>query len=687
LSVQSAIAADYASELDYFQDFPVVLSASRLQQPLSEAPNAMTVIDRKMIEASGFRTIPDLFKLVPGMYVSYYKGSSQAIVSYLGSTDQYARRMQVMIDGRSSYLPPISTVDWGNLPITVDDIERIEVIRGPAAASHGANSTQGVISIITKSPSGANENKLSVTQGSKGINDFSVRLDRHGEIFDYRLTLAHAADRGYDDLSSPPNNMSISQFHADSLLNNSNDSRRADILNYRADYHPNGVDRFDIQFGFNHNVQGVGFSDKNPSPTSPRNTNGNTYHDLVSNNGFVHLEWIRRLEDASEFRLQYNHSKQEQREAFQVFLSGILFANPPFAQTSQTTQDNIEVQHTLHTSSSNRLVYGAAYRIDRISGQGSTPVLPPSFAALLPQSYSASFNIRESRVFAHDEWHISDKLLLNTGAMFERDGMGHDNTSPRVALNYHITPQHTLRTGVSVAYRTPSLAETNPPALQPGALYLPSAIATSAGLQPERLVSHEIGYLGEMRDWRTLLDIRLFKNHVGNGIYLDNKQTFVNGMSSDYRGFEATVKHSFSQDSNLAVNFAHETCSSNSPSLWAAGVRYFRPASPWISDKLSSSIPKNSASLLYSQRLAQGLSFSAAYYYQGSLQPFDRGAIDYQPIQRRTDIRVAKTFRRDDGLTGELAVVVQNLFGKGYTEYIASNLFDRRGYATLTLKW
>ena len=100
LVFQVCDAADYASETDYYQELPVVLSSSRLSQPLSEAPNAMTVIDRKMITASGFRSIADLFKLVPGMYVSYYKGS-QPIVSYHGSTDQYTRRMQVLIDGRS----------------------------------------------------------------------------------------------------------------------------------------------------------------------------------------------------------------------------------------------------------------------------------------------------------------------------------------------------------------------------------------------------------------------------------------------------------------------------------------------------------------------------------------------------------------------------------------------------------
>lgn len=88
-----AWAADYPSEQDYFQEFPVVLSASRLSQPISETPNAMTVIDHDMIVASGARNIADLFKLVPGMYVGYKNGHTP-VVSYHGTTDVYPRRMQ-----------------------------------------------------------------------------------------------------------------------------------------------------------------------------------------------------------------------------------------------------------------------------------------------------------------------------------------------------------------------------------------------------------------------------------------------------------------------------------------------------------------------------------------------------------------------------------------------------------------
>jgi iron complex outermembrane receptor protein len=686
ITTQWVWAADYSSEQEYFQEFPVVLSASRLSQPLSEAPNAMTVIDRKMIVASGFRTIPDLFKLVPGMYVSYYKGS-QAFVSYHGSTDQYARRMQVMIDGRSVYLPPVSAVDWADLPVTVDDIERIEVIRGPAAASHGANSTQGVISIITRDAGAVEGKSVSVTHGNKGINDVSARFGKRGETLDYRMTLAYSADNGYDNLSTPPNNIPATQFKAVGLLNNSNDSNQARLLNYRADYHPNGADRFDVQFGFNHDIQGVGFNDKDPNPAQPTSTNANTFHDLIANSGFLQLGWIRALENSAELSVRYYHIRHDQHEALPYYRSGTFFAGP-IVQSAKTGRDEIEVQHTLPFSASNRLVYGAAYRTDRISAQGNVPALPPS--------YSSSSNTNEYRVFAHDEWRFTPRLLLNTGGMFERNGMGNQNVSPRVALNMHVTRQHTLRMGASVAYRTPSLVEesfpTNRRALMgalylPGALFVPSQTVTSPGLIPEKMLSREIGYLGEFRDWATSLDLRLFSDQVSNGIYIASTNVFTNGLSSRYQGFEATLKHSFGEDRELTANFAHELASSNGPALVAAGQTTLRTVSPRTNDILSASTPRNSASLLYSQRMANELSFSAAYYHQDAMQPFDRGLIDYQPIQRRMDVRVAKAFHQGVGVTGEVAVVVQNLFGQDYTEYIASNVFNRRGYVTLTLNW
>ena len=90
----------------FFQDVPVVLSATRLSQPVSESPASITVIDREMIEASGAIEIPDLFKLVPGFQVGHANNSTNGpitTVTYHGLTDRYARHMQVLVDGRSVY--------------------------------------------------------------------------------------------------------------------------------------------------------------------------------------------------------------------------------------------------------------------------------------------------------------------------------------------------------------------------------------------------------------------------------------------------------------------------------------------------------------------------------------------------------------------------------------------------------
>lgn len=669
-------ASDELSEKDFLQDFPIVLTASRLSQPLSEAPNAMTVIDRKMIVASGFRTITDLFKLVPGMYVSYYKGS-QAIVAYHGATDASSRRMQVMIDGRSVYLPPANTVDWANLPITIDDIERIEVIRGPAAASYGANSTQGVISIITRDASEVEGKSVKYTHGNKGINDASAYFGKRGEKFDYRMTLGYTADNGYDNLSTPPNNLSP----VPDLLNNSYDNNQARLMNYRGNYHPSSKDSFDLQFGFNHDIQGVGFQDHNPSPANPTSSNGDPFHDLIANTSFIQAGWTRQLENFSELNLRYYHIQEDQHEALPVYLHGIYFAGPIY-QTLNTSRDQLEIQHTLSTSEYNRLAYGANYQRSAVN---ALSYIPPSIPPLL-LDLSSSNTIHDFQVYANDEWRYNPRWLFNIGVMFERDDFGHQNLSPRVSLNFHMTPQHTFRTGISVAYRTPALGEasgTN----RPGVLFIPSSTVTSPGLVPEKLVSHEIGYIGEFPEWNTLLDLRLFMDQLSNGIMPDSAtNTFVNDFSADYRGFEATLKKSWDNTRNLTVNFAHVLASSNGPTA-AAGNPFLTSTSPLSNDILSASIPRDSASLLYAQRLNSDYSFSTSYYYQASLYPFGRGPIDFQPTQHRMDVRLARQFHDVAGVKGDIAFVVQNLFKTDYTEYIASNLFNQRAYIMMKVNW
>ena len=133
-------------------DIPTVTSATRLTQHLSDAPVSMTVIDRATIQASGAQNLPDIFRLVPGFQVAHVNTNKYA-VTYHGHSDDFPRRLEVMVDGRSVYMPLISSPDWTSLGLHIDDIEKIEIVRGSNTAKHGSNAFLGAINIITRHPS------------------------------------------------------------------------------------------------------------------------------------------------------------------------------------------------------------------------------------------------------------------------------------------------------------------------------------------------------------------------------------------------------------------------------------------------------------------------------------------------------------------------------------------------------
>nr|WP_305909700.1 Plug domain-containing protein [Methylomarinum sp. Ch1-1]MDP4522630.1 Plug domain-containing protein [Methylomarinum sp. Ch1-1] len=133
----------YQDADDFFlADAPAVLTATRLKQPLASAPAAVTVIDKAMIKASGTKEIVELFRLVPGMQVGYRRGHLAA-ATYHGMSDELARGMQVLVDGHSIYNASFGGVTWDDYPLLIEDIERIEVIRGPNSATYGPNSFWG----------------------------------------------------------------------------------------------------------------------------------------------------------------------------------------------------------------------------------------------------------------------------------------------------------------------------------------------------------------------------------------------------------------------------------------------------------------------------------------------------------------------------------------------------------------
>lgn len=140
-----------SGELSLTSDIPEVLATTRLRQPKSRVPGTTTIIEGELIRALGIMNLVEVFRLVPGMTVAAV-GSNNPVTSYHGTVHYEQRRMQVLVDGRTSYRPNLADVDWNAMPVPLELIERIEVSRGPNAAAYGINAFLATINIITRSP-------------------------------------------------------------------------------------------------------------------------------------------------------------------------------------------------------------------------------------------------------------------------------------------------------------------------------------------------------------------------------------------------------------------------------------------------------------------------------------------------------------------------------------------------------
>ena len=673
----SAWAADYPSEQDYLQELPIVLSASRLSQPISETPNAVTVIDRKMIVDSGARNIADVFKLVPSMYVGYEDGHTP-IVSYRGITDAYARRMQVLVDGRSIYLPLFGQVDWAELPLDIGDIERIEVIRGPSAASHGSNSVQGVINILTHRPSNASKAQVSVRQGDAGISDVSARLGGMGESWDYRMTLASRADSGFDPV---PSVLSVPL----------NDNNRTQLVNAQISYRPTGSDTLDVRLGYSNASRMLGDQLPNQSASGIFTR----LRDQKVSSDFEHLTWLHTLAGGNDLQLNYYHiGRNTKDERYSIpcvscspaTLNLIASGSYPFFDDAVIHRHDLEMQHMLNTSPDNRMVWGIGARQD-------------SANAIKNLRYSPTW--REYRLFAHGEWRITPVSLVNIGAMAEKNALGQSRISPRISYNHHLTQRDTLRASVSVAYRNPEMIEELGDQSIPlnnvtGKQWTWHNFSATGGLSPEKAIAREVGYIRQLGDSGSTIDIRAFHDQISNIIWIDliadpnstvTPKNFKGDFNAFYSGLEGTLNYKLGARSRLTVNYAHQvagaTQSRVSPiaSINASLISYAK--------KYSQTVPLNSGSLLLSHDFSGGLQLGVGFYHTDQVSSLDAGTP--QPLARYLDLRIAQRFGTWQGKNkggsggGEIALVVQNALSDHHLDYSVTAIQKRRAYLTATM--
>jgi iron complex outermembrane receptor protein len=624
-SMSCAAEQSTVTENDFLSDLPVVLSASRLNQPLDEAPSAMTVIDREMIHASGYRRISDLFRLVPGFYVSNYNGHNP-VVSYHGMSDQYSRRMQVLVDGRSIYMPPTGGVDWSSLPITVDDIERIEVVRGPSAAAHGANSFLGVISITTRNPALEHGTAVSLTRGTDGVADGFFRYGGRSGKLDYRIALGYRSDHGF------------------ALVN---DSRRIKIANLSADYAVNPVDSLQVRLGHSGGAQGMG-NPGNAGTVDP----ADPPRDATNTNEFEAVRWVRTLDEGDDLSVKFYHNYQNLADSYMT-LPGLVPGGVTFPINAGYSGEryHLEYQQSSSISSTFRNVWGGSVRLDESAG---------------PLYLTGRLAEPSQRIFWHGEWRATPKFLVNAGGMLEHNNYTGRDFSPQIAFNYHLNRNNTLRTSFSSAVRTPVMFEQ-----KANLVYMLGNIAVPrfygpGNLRPEKMRSRDVGYIGEFLHSAIVLDARLYQDHFDDliaALPTPVPRTFGNYGTADEKGAEIQLKWKAAEATQLTASFAHTIITGDYP------------------ENYNQSAPKNNLSIFAMHSLAPGLEGSFIYTRQGDVRALGPG----QLVNgfSRFDFRLARMLRIAQK-PAEIALVVQNLLNTPYSEFRTLNVFGRQAYLQLS---
>jgi len=672
-------------EEDIFGEIPVSYTATRLSQSVHDSPVSITIIDKEMIEAYDGYELFDVLRLVPGFQVTHPRGFRSA-TSYHGLGSEYSARMQVQIDGRSVYTPLLGHVEWAELPIEAEDIERIEVIRGPNAASYGANSFTAIINIITHHASETPGLYLKASNGARNLKRYVARYGGNAGLLDYRLTASYRSDTGFPDPDYP-------------------DDKELTSFNFRGDYQPNLDNTFEFQVGYRDSTHQDGdIHEPSSEQTDPkRDVDGRTHFQL--------LRWRHQVSDTENFSLQFYHNYQRIDDAFQTdFLDSIIgFAG--FTEllgiASGTTAQNqrvnlsfgrlmhrydLEFQHNFEVDDSLRMVWGASARYDQTGSAGllNTP------------SNHDFFTNHVYRLFAHSEWKPTPKWTINAGAMIENNNITGTDISPRLAINHHFTPNHSVRASISRAYRTPSIYETYADLVfkviadDGTEIEFDDSTLGNPDLEPEKLTSLELAYTGHFPKYGINIDAKLFYDKLEDIIndfedeaYTDPFSALLNpllgsglvplnaddvnfiGNVGDARlkGFEAQLQWQMNEDTRLHAGYTildvEGTALDEINKDGNIGQDDF--------DDLSKQAPKSIGTLQLIHDLQHDIKTSFAFHHY-SQYDFE-GGNETGPFSI-LNARIAKSFRLGDS-KARVSASFQNLLDD-YFDYEREQVFEKR---------
>jgi len=622
--------------------------ASRYEQPISRAPSDVYVITDEDIRNSGSTDIPTLLRQVPGMEVMQMN-AVDFNVSVRGNNQLAANKLLVMVDGRSIYLDQSGTILWKQLPVSLLEIKRIEVLKGPASSVYGFNAFDGVVNIITKSPEDMRGATLQVAGGEIGtLLTNAVHAGTTGN-WGYRLSAGHEQSQRWSNRDAPALN--------------------GQRIGGMAEYHLSGEGKIRTEVGL---------------------TRSNPYNDLVN----------QTATGENHFSQTYALVSYEQ--------SGLLIRgwwNGLFSQTNSrlfpplipllTLTDRLgrtDANHSLNT-------YDAETRYRFSPFETLNLTVGANFRHIIHSSNILSDRVTENRLglYAQGDWLVLPSLEASAGLRYDLDTFITPTLSPRGALLYHVNADHAFRLSGSVAYRPPTAVEVGLNMLNtvtiPGFPPIPSSIVGSTNITPEQIVLYELGYQGWWWEHRLRTRVTGFFNHISDLIAFRtvsnvplNTVRPLNGGIADIYGGQVGVEALITSWLSGFANYAYQEVGQSSTGFSRRG---FPP------HKVNAGLRLNwnpfRGEILYhhvgaaSYPLADAFTHLERFFPAGTLIPSE-DVRSYNLLNLRLGFLLWREQTGDHVREAELAISVFNALHDTHREHPLGDLLGTRVMGWLTVK-